>query len=212
MRLRHSFRSPFKRVEHNYGIPSSQLREDNESTHEPLYDYHRQEGVFSREIETMLMIRTAGFVLILLLAAFFPAFGGEIRGGDVAVVVRPEVPVDDLSLSEIRKLLMGDRQFWSPGLRVTLLMRAPATREREVVLKTVYRMSEADFRRYWMEKVFRAEAQSGPKIVYSNEAATELVAAIPGAVAFVDASQIPKGLKVLRVDGHLPGEKGYPLH
>ena len=29
--------------------------------------------------------------------------------------------------------------------------------------------------------------------------------------AFVDAAQVPKGLKVLRIDGHLPGEKGYPL-
>ena len=189
-----------------------QLFGANESPHEPLCEHHHKEDVFSREIGTMLMIRTAGLVLILLLAVMQPGFAAESRGGDVAVVVRPEVPVDDLSLSEIRKLLMGDRQFWSPGMRVTLLMRAPATRERDVVLKTVYRMSEADFRRYWMEKVFRAEAQSGPKIVYSNEAATELVTAIPGAVAFVDATQIPKGLKVLRVDGHLPGEKGYPLH
>jgi hypothetical protein len=132
--------------------------------------------------------------------------------GDVAIVVRPDVPVDGLTFREVRELLMGDRQFWTPGLRVSLLMRAPATRERDVVLKTVYRMSEAEFRRFWIEKVFRAEAQSGPKIVYSNETATELVAAIPGAVAFVDATQVPKGLKVLRIDGRLPGEKGYPLH
>lgn len=132
--------------------------------------------------------------------------------GDVAIVVRPDVPVDNLTFREVRELLMGDRQFWRPGLRVSLLMRAPATRERDVILKTVYRMSEAEFRRYWIEKVFRAEAQAGPKIVYSNEAATELVASISGAVAFVDATQVPKGLKVLRIDGLLPGDKGYPLH
>jgi hypothetical protein len=107
---------------------------------------------------------------------------------------------------------MGDRQFWTPGLRVTLLMRAPVAREREVILKTVYRMSESEFRRFWIEKVFRQEAPSSPKIVYSNDTATELVAAIPGAVAFVDAGQVPKGLKILRIDGHLPGERGYPLH
>jgi hypothetical protein len=41
--------------------------------------------------------------------------------------------------------------------------------------------------------------------------ATELVNAIPGSVAFVDASQVPKGLKILKIDGKLPGEKGYPL-
>jgi len=41
--------------------------------------------------------------------------------------------------------------------------------------------------------------------------ATELVAAIPGAVAFVDAAKVPQGLKVLKIDGRLPGEKGYAL-
>lgn len=132
--------------------------------------------------------------------------------GDIAVVVRPDTPVDNLSIGEIRKLLLGERQFWNSNLRVTLLIRAPSSRERDVVLKTIYQMSEAQFRQYWISKVFRAEASSGPKIVYSNEMATELVAAIPGSVAFVDSTQVPKGLKVLRVDGKLPGDKGYPLH
>jgi len=63
----------------------------------------------------------------------------------------------------MRKLLLGDRQFWNSNLRVTLLIRAPDTRERKVVLKTIYRMSEAQFRQYWISTVFRAEA-GGPKI------------------------------------------------
>jgi hypothetical protein len=155
-------------------------------------------------------LRAAACLAALLVVATASS-AQEVKGGDVAVVVRPDVPVDNLSFKEVRELLLGDRQFWTGGLRVSLLMRAPAARERDVILKTVYRMSEAEFRRYWIERVFRAEAQSGPKIVYSNETATELVAAVPGAVAFVDASVVPKGLKVLRIDGRLPGEKGYPL-
>lgn len=130
----------------------------------------------------------------------------------IAIVVRSDLPVQNVSFAELRRLMLGDRQFWSSNLKVTLLVRAPGAREREVVLKTIYQMSEAQFRQYWIAKVFRAEAASGPRIVYSNEMATELAAEIPGAVAFVDASQVPKGLKMLRVDGRLPGEPGYPLH
>ena len=146
-------------------------------------------------------------LLFALLA--LPAFAAE---GDLAIVVRPDVPVDNLSFADLRRLMRGERQFWSSNLRVTLLVRAPGARERDIVLKTIYEMSEAQFRQYWIAKVFRAEAASGPRIVYSNEMAAELATAIPGAVAFVDASQVPKGLKVLKIDGHLPGEKGYPLH
>src|SRR3984885_3709588 len=137
-----------------------------------------------------------------------PALGA---GGDIAVVVAPETPVDNLSLSEVRKLLLGDRQFWTGNLRVTLLIRAPVAHEREVVLRTIYRMTEAQYRQYWISKIFRAEASSGPKIVFSNSMASDLVASIPGSVAFVDATQVPKGLKIIKIDGTLPGDAKYPL-
>jgi hypothetical protein len=147
------------------------------------------------------------YATILAAGAYAPPFAG----GDIAIVVRPDTPVDNLSFSEVRKVLMGDRQFWSSNLRVTLLIHAPASREREVVLKTIYHMSEAQFRQYWISKVFRAEASSGPKIVYSNEMATDLVSALPGSVAFVEARDVPRGLKILKIDGSLPGEAAYPL-
>jgi len=131
--------------------------------------------------------------------------------GDIAIVVRADVPVDNLTFAELRRVMLGDRQFWASNLKVTLLVRAPGAREREVVLKTIYQMSEAQFRQYWIAKVFRAEAASGPRIVYSNETATELASAIPGAIAFVEALQAPKGLKILKINGVLPGDKAYPL-
>jgi hypothetical protein len=131
--------------------------------------------------------------------------------GDVAIVVRPETPVDNLSMGDLRRVLLGDRQFWSSNLRVTLLVRAPGAHEREVVLNTVYQMSEAQYRQYWIAKVFRAEAASAPRIVYSSEMAVELASSLPGAVAFVDASQVPKNLKVVKINGALPGDSKYPL-
>jgi ABC-type phosphate transport system substrate-binding protein len=133
------------------------------------------------------------------------------KGGDIAVVVNSDTPVSDLSLSEVRKVLLGERQYWNSKLPVTLLIRAPQARERDVVLKVIYQMSEAQFKQYWVAKIFRAEAASPPKIVYSNDMQYELVTAIPGAIAFVEARAVRPGAKVLRVEGHLPGDKEYAL-
>lgn len=148
---------------------------------------------------------------IVFLMLFSPISFPLLKAADVAVVVRPDVPISDLSFADVRKLFRGDRQFWPSNMRVTLLIRAPTSRERDVVLKTIYQMTEAQFRQYWISKVFRAEAAAGPKIVYSSEMARELVAGIPGAVTFVDATKVPSDLKVLKIDGLLPGEKGYAL-
>jgi hypothetical protein len=72
-------------------------------------------------------------------------------------------------------------------------------------------MSEEQFKQYWVAKIFRAEVTSPPKIVYSNDMQYELVSAMPGAIAFVDARNIRPGVKILRVDGMMPGDKDYPL-
>src|SRR5579864_2906999 len=149
-------------------------------------------------------------MLVGLCSSGMSAFSPEGES-DIAIVVRPDVPVDNLTFAELRRVMLGDRQFWASNLRVTLLVRAPGAHEREVVLKTIYQMSEAQFRQYWIAKVFRAEAASAPRIVYSNDMAADMAAQIPGAVAFVDSGQVPSGLKVLKINGLLPQQAGYPL-
>jgi ABC-type phosphate transport system substrate-binding protein len=158
----------------------------------------------------MKRLKILMWLLILLVVA--PPAQSTAALSDIAVVVGRDVPVNDISFNDLRKIVLGDRQFWSSNLRVTLLIRAPMAHEREVLLKSVLQMSEAQFRQYWIGKVFRAENAATPKAVYSNEMAVSLVNSIPGSVAFIEASQVPKDLKVVRIGGLLPGEKGYPLN
>jgi len=158
-------------------------------------------------------VATTLFLLIsLVMVLQAPSTAQVSRGADIAVVVHPDTPVTDLSLSEVRKVFLGERQYWNSKLPVVLMIRAPVARERDVVLKVIYQMSEAQFKQYWVAKIFRAESASPPKIVYSNDMQYELVSAMPGAIAFIDARNVRPGLKVLRVDGHLPGDAEYPLH
>jgi len=127
---------------------------------------------------------------------------------NIAVVVHPDVPVDNLTLGELRRILLGDREFWSSGVRVTLLIRAPIAPERDAAVQAVCQMSEAQFRQHWIAKVFRAEAPSGPKIVYSSEMAIDQVGRLPGAITFVQGPITAKNVKVLKIDGRLPGQAG----
>src|SRR5882672_2998230 len=149
--------------------------------------------------------------LICCLSAF-QATSRAQAAGEVAVVVHADVAVDNLTLADLRRVTLGDREFWPGSLRVTLLVRAPVAHERDVMLMTVCQMTEAQFRQHWIGKVFRADTAVAPKIVYSTEMAIEAVNRIAGAIAFVDASRVSGNLKVVRIDGRLPGEPGYRLH
>jgi hypothetical protein len=147
----------------------------------------------------------------LLAMALMGLVSSTAFAGDIAVVVHPDVQVENLSFTDLRRVLLGDRQFWPSGQPVTLIVRAPVAAERTLLLRKVYAMTEPQFRQYWIAKVFRAEATAGPRIVVSNNELVEMVGVLPGAIALVDADDIPAGLKILKIDGRRPGEKDYAL-
>lgn len=155
--------------------------------------------------------RIAAGLAVALAAAPLLGAPASAQTGGVAIVVHPQTAVRDLTMDQLRRVFLADQQFWPDGSRITLLVRAPVAFERDVVLNLIYRMDEDRFRQYWVAKMFRAEVPAGPKIVYSADMAQELVSAIPGAITFMPASEVGAGTRVIRIEGKLPGEAGYPL-
>ena len=129
----------------------------------------------------------------------------------LAIVVHKNAPVENLTLTELRSIFLADRQFWDDRTRIILLVRAPQSDERDFVLNRIYQMSEAEFRQYWIAKMFRAEVPRGPKIVFSTDMTLDLVVAIPGSISFMRSDEVSDDVKVIRVDGALPTDPGYPL-
>lgn len=149
---------------------------------------------------------------IAFASTLFFASSRNRNAAPIAVIVHEQVPVGDLSLAELRRIFLGERQSWSRELMVTLLLPPHGTPERQVLLKEIYQQrSEVQVQQYWINRLFGSEGQAGPKITGSNEMSASLVRGIPGAIALVPADRIPEGVKVLRIDGKKPGEAGYPL-
>jgi ABC-type phosphate transport system substrate-binding protein len=131
--------------------------------------------------------------------------------GDVAVVVNDKNPVVNLSHPELRKIFAGEKRSWPGSLPIKLFVRDPGARERATLLKLLG-MSESEYKEYWTAKVFRGEAQTEPNRLPSNGMQKEAIVAYPGAVALVTIQDVKPGMKVVKVDGHKPGEAGYPLN
>jgi hypothetical protein len=152
---------------------------------------------------TLAVVLVAFFMLTAVLSAC-------AQTGDVAVVVNEKNRVDNLSGAELRKICSGERHSWPGGLPIKLFVRATGAREREVVLKLLG-MSEGEYRQYWTAQVFRGDAQAEPMSLPSNGMQKEAIMLYPGALALVVIEDVRAGMKVVRVDGHMPGEPGYPI-
>jgi hypothetical protein len=130
---------------------------------------------------------------------------------DLAIIVNAKNPASNISLADLRKTFSGDRRGWD-GKETLIIVPAPDTPERATMLRVIYRMSEVQYKEYWLGKIFRGEATSEPVVVVSRRLATDGVAAMSHAIACIPLSEVRGGsVKILKIDGHSPGENGYPL-
>jgi len=149
-------------------------------------------------------------LLMISLASLVCALPALAQNGDMAVVVNAKNSVNNLTVTELRNLFAGYKNSWPGGTAVKIFVRASGTQERTALLKLLG-MSEGEYKQYWISQVFRGEAQA-PLALPSNGMQKEAVAAFPGGIALMDAQDVKPGMKVMRVNGRLPGETGYPLH
>lgn len=148
---------------------------------------------------------------MLLAAANVVSAESSIAESGLAIVVHKDTEVENLTLSELRNIFRANQQFWPNRSRIVLLVRAAQSDERDYVLANIYEMDEEAFRRYWIAKMFRAEVPRGPKVVFSTGMTLDLVVAIPNSISFIRADNVTDDVKVVRIEGKLPGEDGYPL-
>lgn len=152
--------------------------------------------------------------LVLLLVPGLPGGSGaeDIKHtSDIAVVVNSSNPLSEVTLATLRKLVLGEQTKWSNHQSVLLVLRQPGIPEQDAILRSVAHMDATQFRQYWSAKVFRGEAPTEPLSVPSSGLASEYVATHAGAVAFIRGTDVRRDLKVLKVDGILPGEANYPI-
>ncbi len=153
--------------------------------------------------------RSISVLLLTVFAslAFIPSAAAQ---GDLAVIVNPGNPVANISLGELRKLFNGEKRSWPGSIRVKLVVRAPGCRERTALLEFL-NLSESDYKQYWAARIFRGEADAEPFAAPSVGMVLEAVRVFPGAVSLVYVSDLKPGVKVIKVDGLLPGTAGYLL-
>jgi ABC-type phosphate transport system substrate-binding protein len=162
------------------------------------------------------MMNTACWALIIVLLSAPAGLAGApetnaLSGAGIAVIVNADNPVEQLSLADLQRIVLGERRSWSGRIPLVLMMRNEGSRERNLLLQKACHMTDAEYHQYWTGKIFRGEVTSEPVALPSMGTALNFVSTIKGGISFVDPASVRPGIKVMRIDGRLPGEQGYPL-
>jgi hypothetical protein len=70
-------------------------------------------------------------------------------------------------------------------------------------------MDESSYKNHWTEM---SGGDAGPVAAPASAMAVNLVAETEDAIAVVPLGDVKGSVKILRIDGSLPGDAGYPIH
>ena len=149
--------------------------------------------------------------LLVSLLGVAPRTAHAQESEPLAIVVNRNNPLTEMSLADLRRVYRGQRSRWSNGRRVTLVMRDTGTVERDAILQSLYGVAEVEYRRTYLQAIFAGQASDAPKTLATTNGVLRFVFNVPGAIGYVRAREVDPSVKILRIDGRLPGEPGYRL-
>lgn len=150
------------------------------------------------------------YIILILLSILF-AGTGPVYGGEIAIIVNKANAIEDVSFNDLVRIFKIEKKFWDDGKQIYLVGQGSRSAAKEAVLKMVYKMDEYEIKKFWLVKIYQGHITSFPKVFSSDQSLKAFVQQVPNAVGYIDASYADDSVKVLRVDGKLPGENGYKL-
>jgi hypothetical protein len=127
----------------------------------------------------------------------------------LAVIVAKNSGLSELSSAQLTRMFMGDLVD-NGGRRLIPLNRAITTEERAEFDRVVLGKSPDEMARYWIDRKIRGQS-GAPKAVEPVDVYERVIAKLDGAIGYVRVGQLRGDVKVLRIDGKSPTERGYPI-
>ena len=105
-----------------------------------------------------------------------------------------------MKLSELKSVLMGERQRWKNGNRIIIALMKTNTTIGKNISARIYEMSGDELNKFWLALVFQGKAQA-PNFFNSASDLENFVAQNPGAIGILDKFITDPEIKAIMIDG-----------
>ena len=128
----------------------------------------------------------------------------------LAVFVAKDSSVQNLKMSELRRIFTNADDSGFSGQRSIPFNHTARSSDRVGFDQTVLRMNPEEVSRFWIDRKIRG-LPGPPRALDSLSQLLRLVAHTTGGMGYARPNQVTSDVRVIRIDGKLPSEAGYPL-
>jgi hypothetical protein len=152
----------------------------------------------------------AALPLVLLFALGGPTPSAGAQPEPLAVIMSSKSKVTAISTADLSRIFRGMLTRNDDGDRYVPLNQPAGSPQRTMFDKVILGMTPDQSQAFWIDQKIRAAAPE-PRTINTVGLAVKMVSVFPGAITYVPPSAVTPEVKILKVDGKLPGETDYPL-
>lgn len=136
------------------------------------------------------------FCIVLLLLSLTARSQNEM----LTVISNEKGAPAALKMSELKSILMGEKQRWHNGNKITIALMKTSTRAGAYTCKKIYDMSSDELKKFWLALVFEGKADA-PAFFNTISEIQSFVAENPGAIGVIDQTLTTADTHIVLIDG-----------
>jgi len=105
-----------------------------------------------------------------------------------------------LKMSELKSIMKGEKQRWSDGTKLTIVLMKTNTPVGLNTCSKIYNMSGDKVKRFWLGLSFSGKAEA-PTFCNTVEELESIISQTPGAIGILDVVSGNANIKTIQIDG-----------
>lgn len=142
----------------------------------------------------------SGKIFLLVVCMLFMSMTTKSQQTTLVAIGNVSDVPGNLSLSELKSILMGENQRWKNGDRILIALMKTNTPLGKTISSKIYDMTGDELNKFWLALVFQGKAQA-PKFFSSTEELKNFVAQNRGAIGILDKPFTDTEIKFIMIDG-----------
>jgi len=138
------------------------------------------------------------FLSILLL--FFAGYIVKAQESELTAIGNVKGVSAILKMTELKSIMKGEKQRWSDGTKVNIVLMKTTTPVGEITCQKIYNMSGDKVKRFWLGLSFSGKADA-PTFCNSVAELENIISQTPGAIGIIDRASTITNIKTIVIDG-----------
>ena len=138
------------------------------------------------------------YLVLVFLICF--QLAAKCQDGNLTVITNQNGSPSELKFSQLKSILMGEKQRWPGGTKITIALMKTNTAAGKNTSRKIYDMSGDELNKFWLALVFQGKAQA-PAFFNSAADLQNFVAKNPGSIGIIDQVIPSDEIKTVIIEG-----------